>query len=128
MASPERPKAGKPHLRRDNQKWVYDWVVKETGKVFHFQSDGRGRLPPSVRKKAWAVWPPLPIGALDPEVRPAGQVHPSSSILNRKGDPSRAFQTPKEAKEGRYVLRLAGVRVTMQSGVRQGQRGRTRSR
>ena len=49
MASPERPKAGKPHLRRDNQKWVYDWVVKETGKVFHFQSDGRGRLPPSVR-------------------------------------------------------------------------------
>lgn len=49
MASPERPKAGKPHLRRDNQKWVYDWVVKETGKVFHFQSDGRGRLPASVR-------------------------------------------------------------------------------
>src|SRR4051812_12084094 len=49
MPSPKRPKAGKPHLKRDNQKWVYDWVVKETGKVFHFQGDGRGRLPASVR-------------------------------------------------------------------------------
>ena len=49
MASPKRPKVGKPHLERDNQKWVYDWVIKETGKVFHFQSDGRGRLPRSVR-------------------------------------------------------------------------------
>ena len=49
MASPERPKVGKPHLRRDNQKWVYDWLIKETGKVFHFQPDGRGRFPRSVR-------------------------------------------------------------------------------
>ena len=49
MSSAERPKVGKPHLRRDNQKWVFDWVIKETGKVFHFQSDGRGRLPGSVR-------------------------------------------------------------------------------
>ena len=49
MASPERPKVGKPHLRRDNQKWVFDWLIKETGKVFHFQPDGRGRLPRSVR-------------------------------------------------------------------------------
>ncbi len=49
MPSPKRSKVGKPHLTRDNQKWVYDWVIKETGKVFHFQSDGRGRLPRSVR-------------------------------------------------------------------------------
>ncbi|OGA45177.1 MAG: hypothetical protein A3F74_11695 [Betaproteobacteria bacterium RIFCSPLOWO2_12_FULL_62_58] len=49
MASPEQPKVGKPHLRRDNQKWVFDWLIKETGKVFHFQPDGRGRLPRSVR-------------------------------------------------------------------------------
>jgi pimeloyl-ACP methyl ester carboxylesterase len=49
MPSAERPKVGKPRLLRDNQKWVFDWVVKETGRVFHFQSDGRGRLPRSVR-------------------------------------------------------------------------------
>jgi pimeloyl-ACP methyl ester carboxylesterase len=28
---------------------VFDWLIKETGKVFHFQPDGRGRLPRSVR-------------------------------------------------------------------------------
>jgi pimeloyl-ACP methyl ester carboxylesterase len=49
MANPERPKVGKMHLRRDDQKWVFDWAIKETGRVFHFQSDARGRLPRSVR-------------------------------------------------------------------------------
>jgi pimeloyl-ACP methyl ester carboxylesterase len=49
MTSPKIAKPGKPYLRRDNQKWVYDWVVKETGKVFHFQPDGRGRFPRAVR-------------------------------------------------------------------------------
>jgi dienelactone hydrolase len=49
MPNTKRAKVGKPHLRRDDQQWVYDFIVKETGKVFHFQSDGRGRLPRSVR-------------------------------------------------------------------------------
>lgn len=37
-------------LRRDAQQWAYDLTVKETGKVFHFQGDGRGWLPRSVRQ------------------------------------------------------------------------------
>jgi pimeloyl-ACP methyl ester carboxylesterase len=49
MPSPVRPKTGRPHLRRDDQKWVFDWLIKETGKVFHFQPDGRGRFPRTVR-------------------------------------------------------------------------------
>ncbi|OGA41249.1 MAG: hypothetical protein A3G24_00675 [Betaproteobacteria bacterium RIFCSPLOWO2_12_FULL_62_13] len=49
MPNPRSPKAGRPHLRRDDQQWFFDWMIKETGKVFHFQSDGRGRLPRSVR-------------------------------------------------------------------------------
>jgi pimeloyl-ACP methyl ester carboxylesterase len=49
MPSPARAKKGKPHLARDNQQWFFDWMVKETGKTFHFQPDGRGRLPKSVR-------------------------------------------------------------------------------
>ncbi|HEY4374049.1 MAG TPA: alpha/beta hydrolase [Burkholderiales bacterium] len=49
MPSPQHPKTGRPHLKRDNQQWVFDWVIKETGNVFHFQNDGRGRLPRSVR-------------------------------------------------------------------------------
>jgi dienelactone hydrolase len=42
-------KPGKPHLKRDTQKWMFDWLVKETGKPFHFQPDGRGRFPRTVR-------------------------------------------------------------------------------
>ena len=49
MPSPKSAGKGRPHLKRDEQQWFFDWMVKETGKVFHFQSDGRGRLPRSVR-------------------------------------------------------------------------------
>jgi hypothetical protein len=49
MPSPNRSKSGRPHLSRDSQKWVFDYLIKETGKVFHFQPDGRGRFPRSVR-------------------------------------------------------------------------------
>lgn len=37
-------------MMRDRQKWLHNWMVKETGKVFHFQGDGRGSLPASVRQ------------------------------------------------------------------------------
>jgi dipeptidyl aminopeptidase/acylaminoacyl peptidase len=36
-------------LRRDEQQWFFDWMVKEHGKTFHFQPDGRGRMPRTVR-------------------------------------------------------------------------------
>jgi pimeloyl-ACP methyl ester carboxylesterase len=37
-------------LRRDGQQWIFDRTVNETGKVFHFQAPGRGRLPASVKQ------------------------------------------------------------------------------
>src|SRR5215207_7167038 len=49
MPSPKSAKKGRPHLKRDDQQWFFDWMVKETGKTFHFQPDGRGRLPRTVR-------------------------------------------------------------------------------
>src|SRR5688572_21062758 len=49
MPSPKSQKTGRPHLQRDSQKWFFDWMIKETGKVFHFQPDGRGRFPRTVR-------------------------------------------------------------------------------
>ncbi|MBM3343056.1 MAG: alpha/beta hydrolase [Betaproteobacteria bacterium] len=49
MPSPTRAKKGRPHLARDNQQWFFDWMIKETGKTFHFQPDGRGRFPRTVR-------------------------------------------------------------------------------
>src|SRR5688572_28792728 len=49
MTSPRAAKKGKPHLKRDEQQWFFDWMVKEHGKTFHFQPDGRGRMPRTVR-------------------------------------------------------------------------------
>ena len=49
MPSPNRSQIGRPHLQRDQQQWFFDWMIKETGKTFHFQPDGRGRFPRSVR-------------------------------------------------------------------------------
>jgi dipeptidyl aminopeptidase/acylaminoacyl peptidase len=49
MPSPTRARKGRPHLRRDDQQWVFDYLIKETGKTFHFQPEGRGRLPRTVR-------------------------------------------------------------------------------
>jgi dienelactone hydrolase len=39
-------------LHRDNQQWLYDWMVKEVGRGSHFQGDGRGDYPRSVRSHA----------------------------------------------------------------------------
>jgi pimeloyl-ACP methyl ester carboxylesterase len=39
-------------LHRDNQQYLFDWMIKETGRVYHFQPDGRGDLPPAVRSHA----------------------------------------------------------------------------
>jgi dienelactone hydrolase len=49
MANPKTPAPGRPHLARDNQQWLLDWLIKETGRVQHFQGDARGNLPRSVR-------------------------------------------------------------------------------
>ena len=49
MASPKTTVRGRARLARDSQQWMLDYLIQETGKVFHFQGEGRGRLPRSVR-------------------------------------------------------------------------------
>ena len=44
MSSPARVN-GRARLARDSQQWVLDYLIQETGKVFHFQGDSRGNLP-----------------------------------------------------------------------------------
>lgn len=46
------PRPRRPRLRRDDQQWIFDYVVKETGAVYHWWSDGGGSLPKSVRSHA----------------------------------------------------------------------------
>jgi pimeloyl-ACP methyl ester carboxylesterase len=43
---------GRAPLDRDRQQWLLDYLIQETGKVYHFQGEGRGRLPKSVRSHA----------------------------------------------------------------------------
>jgi len=40
-----------PRLDRDRQQWMFDYLVKTTGKVFHWDRDGRN-LPASVKSHA----------------------------------------------------------------------------
>ena len=37
-----------PRLERDRQQWIYDYIVQETGRVFHWDEEGR-ELPKSVQ-------------------------------------------------------------------------------
>ncbi len=51
--APEGPLGlGESSLQRMGQEWVFDWLVSETGRVYHFTDDGRGPLPRSVKSHA----------------------------------------------------------------------------
>jgi hypothetical protein len=52
MPNPRGQRPGRPHLQRDNQQWVFDYLIKETGKVYHWWSDGGNTVPKSVRSHA----------------------------------------------------------------------------
>jgi pimeloyl-ACP methyl ester carboxylesterase len=39
-------------LHRDNQQWMLDWVIEQTGKTYHFAGESRGELPREVRSHA----------------------------------------------------------------------------
>ena len=51
MSSTDKPR-GRTRLRRDGQQWAFDRFVNETGRVFHFQQKGRGRIPEAVKMHA----------------------------------------------------------------------------
>ncbi len=44
--------SGRARLSRDHEQWEFDRVIKDTGRVYHFQGDGRGPLPKGVRSHA----------------------------------------------------------------------------
>jgi pimeloyl-ACP methyl ester carboxylesterase len=39
-------------LNRGGQQWIFDKMINDTGRVFHYQEPGRGRLPSSVKMHA----------------------------------------------------------------------------
>jgi hypothetical protein len=45
MARTKTTVRGRAPLARDSQQWVLDYLIQETGRVFHFQGEGHGRQP-----------------------------------------------------------------------------------
>ena len=48
MSSTDKP-GRRTRLRRDGQQWAFDKFINDTGRVFHFQQKGRGRIPDAVK-------------------------------------------------------------------------------
>ena len=46
---------GRIRLHRDAEQWEFDRAIKDTGRVFHFQPEGRGALPRAVRNHRMIV-------------------------------------------------------------------------
>jgi pimeloyl-ACP methyl ester carboxylesterase len=40
------------HLHRDNQQWIFDYVVQQSGRVYHWWTGEEATLPPGVRSHA----------------------------------------------------------------------------
>src|SRR5262245_59313620 len=52
MANPRGRVPGELHLKRDNQEWVVDYVIQQSGRVYHWWTGEEAALPPSVRSHA----------------------------------------------------------------------------
>jgi hypothetical protein len=48
MARTKTTVRGRAPLARDSQQWILDYLIQETGRVFHVQGEGRGRVPRAV--------------------------------------------------------------------------------
>jgi dipeptidyl aminopeptidase/acylaminoacyl peptidase len=52
MPKPDDPNSARPHLRRDSQQWIFDYVINQTGLTYHWWSDEKRSLPDAVRSHA----------------------------------------------------------------------------
>ena len=51
MPDPSDARPGRPHLARDSQQWIFDYVVQQSGLTYHWWSEERS-LPVEVRSHA----------------------------------------------------------------------------
>jgi pimeloyl-ACP methyl ester carboxylesterase len=51
MPDPANARSGRPHLARDNQQWIFDYVIQQSGLTYHWWSEQRS-LPREVRSHA----------------------------------------------------------------------------
>jgi dipeptidyl aminopeptidase/acylaminoacyl peptidase len=51
VPDPNRARPGRPHLARDSQQWIFDYVIQQTGLTYHWWGEER-ILPSEVRSHA----------------------------------------------------------------------------
>lgn len=51
MPDPANARSGRPHLARDSQQWIFDYVIQQSGLTYHWWSEERS-LPTEVRSHA----------------------------------------------------------------------------
>jgi pimeloyl-ACP methyl ester carboxylesterase len=51
VPDPAQQRPGRPHLARDGQQWIFDYVIQQSGLTYHWWSDERS-LPAEVRSHA----------------------------------------------------------------------------
>ena len=52
MPNPRGRTPGQLHLHRDNQQWIFDYVVQQSGRVYHWWTGEEAPLPSTVRSHA----------------------------------------------------------------------------
>jgi hypothetical protein len=49
MTNPRVNRPGQAHLHRDNQQWIFDYVIQQSGRTYHWWTNDERTLPESVR-------------------------------------------------------------------------------
>jgi hypothetical protein len=52
MPSPKDERPGQAHLQRDNQQWIFDYVIQQSGRTYHWWTGEEPTLPSTVRSHA----------------------------------------------------------------------------
>ena len=52
MPNPRTSRPGQAHLHRDNQQWVFDYIIQQSGRTYHWWTDDDRALPDSVHAHA----------------------------------------------------------------------------
>ena len=112
MPDPAAARPGRPHLRRDTQQWIYDYVIQQSGLTYHWWSEERS-LPAEVRSQAM-VSKHLGLRALEREEKAASRA--------AEGDQAAAlklyFQATRDFMKAQHaVLELNAEKRFLYSGL-----------
>jgi pimeloyl-ACP methyl ester carboxylesterase len=112
MPDPAAARPGRPHLRRDTQQWIYDYVIQQSGLTYHWWSEERS-LPAQVRSQAM-VSKHLGLRALEREEKAAQRAAEGDQVAALK----LYFQATRDFMKAQHaVLELNAEKRFLYSGL-----------